>query len=333
MTLDDLRPPDDLADVPPATRTPKDSPASPSDGATAEPGASAAGSAKDSAAKSAKESTGPGLRSRFRATRTSAFRLATAHIDLARAELAEIVAQAKRVALLLATALGLVLFGTLVLVVGTSLFLGEWLFGSIGWGVLLGAELSLTGALVAVLVAVGIPASGLVRRLGPSVVIGLVVAVLAGLSLPNRLWDGLGAAAAPGLLPSSRPLVVGIAVGAVVGFLIGAVGALRGDRDPDEGGAGVGSRLVGAVGRGLASAVPGALLGALSAVSFSWRVAAALGTATAIGAWAAMSALLAYRIGIDPETFLRRFYPAQTIAATKETIEWVRERTPLGPKS
>ena len=329
MTLDDLRPPDDLADVPPATRTPKDSPASSSDGATVERGASAAGSAKDST----KGSAGPGLRTRVRAARASAFRLARAHIDLAKAELAEIVARAQRVALLLATALGLVLVGTLVLVVGTILFLGEWLFGSIGWGVVLGAELFLTGALVAVLVAVGSPASGLARRLGPSVVIGLVVAALAGLSLPNRLWDALGAAAAPALLPSSRPLVVGIAVGAGLGFLIGAVGALRGDRDPDEGGAGVGSRLGGAVGRGLATAVLGALLGALSAFSFSWRVAAALGLATTIGSWAALSALSAYRIGIDPEAFLRRFYPAQTIAATKETIEWVRERTPLGPKS
>ena len=197
---------------------------------------------------------------------------------------------------------------------------------------LLGAELSLTGALALVLVAVGVPAHGLVRRLGPSVALGLVVVVLAGLSLPNRLWDVLGAAMLPALLPSSRPLVVGMVVGAVLGFALGAVRALGGDRDAHGVRAGVGRTIVGAFGWGLAAAVLGALIGALSAVTFGWRVGAALGLATMIGVWAVLAALLAFRTGIDPAAFLRKFYPTQTIEATKETIEWVRERTPLGPQ-
>ena len=198
---------------------------------------------------------------------------------------------------------------------------------------LLGVELSLTGTLVLVLVALGIPASGPVRRLGPSVALGLVVVALAGLSLPNRLWDVLGAAALPALLPSSRPLVVGIAAGAVLGFVLGAVRALGGDRDAGGVRASVGRTIVGAFLRGLAAAALGALIGALSAVTFGWRVGAALGLATMMGVWAVLAALLAFRTGIDPAAFLRRFYPTQTIEATKETIEWVRERTPLGPKS
>jgi hypothetical protein len=39
------------------------------------------------------------------------------------------------------------------------------------------------------------------------------------------------------------------------------------------------------------------------------------------------------REGIDVEALRARFFPDETIATTKETIEWVRERTPLGPTS
>ena len=39
------------------------------------------------------------------------------------------------------------------------------------------------------------------------------------------------------------------------------------------------------------------------------------------------------RGGFDSDALKDRFWPAKTIEATKETIEWVRERTPLSPKS
>jgi hypothetical protein len=39
------------------------------------------------------------------------------------------------------------------------------------------------------------------------------------------------------------------------------------------------------------------------------------------------------REGIDGDALKARFWPDETITTTKETIEWVRERTPLGPRS
>ena len=43
--------------------------------------------------------------------------------------------------------------------------------------------------------------------------------------------------------------------------------------------------------------------------------------------------IAAFRNGIDTEALKNRFYPNVTIETTKETIEWVRAQTPLGPKS
>ena len=60
--------------------------------------------------------------------------------------------------------------------------------------------------------------------------------------------------------------------------------------------------------------------GALSAFAglVAWPIAAGFGVA---------------REGIDTEALKARFYPTKTIETTKETIEWVRARTPLGPRS
>ena len=57
------------------------------------------------------------------------------------------------------------------LVVGGSLFLGEWLLGSMGWGVLHGVLLFIAIAIACSLRAVGM--SG--RRIGVSLLLGIVV--------------------------------------------------------------------------------------------------------------------------------------------------------------
>ena len=36
------------------------------------------------------------------------------------------------------------------------------------------------------------------------------------------------------------------------------------------------------------------------------------------------------RTGIDVEALKRRFYPAQTIDTSKETLEWLQKRMPPG---
>lgn len=268
-----------------------------------------------------------GFRDQFASTWVAAFRLVHAHIELAKAELSEILGKAKRVAALLGVAFALVLLGAVVATVGTSLFIGQWLFGSIGWGVLLVTELALAGALGAVLIAVDVPVDRLVRRLLQATLIGVVVALIAGPHLPNRVWQALGAALVPGLDQAYRPLVVGLGAGAAFGGVIGLLAGFRMSR----GGTAAGTAGM-AIGVALLGALAGAAVGAFSAISFGWRIGIALGLVAAIGGWAGLASLEAYRGGIDPEAFLRRFYPSVTIETTKETIEWVRERTPLGPK-
>jgi hypothetical protein len=269
-----------------------------------------------------------GFRGQFRSTRAAVLRLVTAHVALARAELSEILDEARRVALLAGAALGLVLFAVILVTVGSSLFIGEWLFGSIGWGIVHVTELTLTGALVCVLVAVDVPKERLLARLVPAILVGVVVAVVAGLSLPNRLWEALGATIVPSLEPVNRPLIVGLGVGAGLGLVLGIVAGVRSSARGS-----LGATVAGALGWGVGAALGGAIVGACSAITFGSRVGIALGVATALGSWAGLSGLEARRIGADPEAFMRKFYPNRTIETTKETIEWVREQTPLGPKS
>ena len=94
----------------------------------------------------------------------------SAHIALARAEAGEIMGEIGRMAGLGALAFGLVFFAGLLLSIGGLLFLGEWIFGSIGWGVLLGALLLIDLAVVAVMVAIGVPG----RRLGIAFLLALL---------------------------------------------------------------------------------------------------------------------------------------------------------------
>ena len=63
------------------------------------------------------------------------------------------------------------------------------------------------------------------------------------------------------------------------------------------------------------------------------RVSIGLGLFVLFIAWPILAGLGVARTGIDTDALKSRFYPTQTIETTKETIEWVRERTPLGRKS
>ena len=79
--------------------------------------------------------------------------LVVAHIDLAKAEAAAIAGQVGRVIALGALAFILVVFAVFLFVIGVSLGIGEWVFGSMGWGVIHGVELFLSVAMAAVLLA------------------------------------------------------------------------------------------------------------------------------------------------------------------------------------
>jgi hypothetical protein len=79
--------------------------------------------------------------------------------------------------------------------------------------------------------------------------------------------------------------------------------------------------------------IVGLLLGLLASADPGPRVASAMGIAALLLFWPVVAAVMVLRHGIDTAKLKDRFVPDQTIATTKETIEWVREQMPLGPKS
>lgn len=263
----------------------------------------------------------PGIREQVGATLEAGKRLVRAHIALARAEASEIVDEVKRLVGFVLLALALLFIVGLLLALGLPLFLGEWLFGSLGWGVLLGAFLLLDLALVAVLVALGSSRGRLGFTFGLSAVIGIAVGLVLGLDLAHRGWTSLGEQVGPNLDPATRPLVIAVVALAVVGGILGLIAGLRG------GGRGT------AFGALLGGAILGALAGLISSTTIAPTVGAALGVWIGLIAWPILAGRSVMRTGIDTEALKQRFTPDQTIELTKETIEWARARTPLAPKS
>ncbi|MET0771673.1 MAG: hypothetical protein ABWZ82_01205, partial [Candidatus Limnocylindrales bacterium] len=80
----------------------------------------------------------PGVVDAMRRLRVGGQKLADAHIGLLKAELA-VAGRELGIAIGMALAIvALAVVAALLLVIGTSLFLGEWLFGSMAWGILHG---------------------------------------------------------------------------------------------------------------------------------------------------------------------------------------------------
>ena len=262
----------------------------------------------------------PGLREQVMATIAAVKRLARAHVALARAEAGEIVGEVKRLVGLVAAAVGLLLFMLLLLAIGGLLFLGEWLFGSIGWGVLLGSLLLVDLAAVFVLLAVGIAGSRLGRDFAVAVGLGLVAGVVLGFDLTHRGWTSLGDSIAGTTDPAIRTTAVAVVTLAVVGAVLGVIVRIR---------SGAGAAFGAAVG----GAVLGAIVGFVTAGSIAPQVGAALGVLVGLIAWPALSGWDAKRTGVDGDALKAKFSPDETISEAKETIEWVRARLPLAPKS
>ena len=199
------------------------------------------------------------------------------------------------------------------------LFTGEWLFGSIGWGLLLGTELLLAVAATAVVLALRLRGPGPAAGIGA--LAGAIAFVVFGASWFNRLFAWIGDSAGIGLDAAYRPLVVAIVVVGALGALAGLIAGARA--------LGAGGAVVGLAG-GL---VGGGLLGAFLADDFGWRVGAALGLAVAIAVYAGVLGGRVAAGGVDAEAIKLRFWPQQTIDTTRETIEWAKARNPLGPRS
>ena len=261
-----------------------------------------------------------GLRAQLGATFAAGKRLLRAHVDLAKAELADIVDEVKRMVALIGAAIGILVVAGFLFLIGGILFLGDWLFGSIGWGVLLGFLLLADVALVLVLLALDVKA----RRIGSALVVaavaGIVVGVLLALNLTNRGWTALGDQVAAAYNPDTRTVLLALGISAAV---LGVLGFLLQVRN------GFGA----AIGGLIAGAVVGALLGGLTVIEIPAQAGAAMGVLVALIAWPILAGRDVMRTGVDGEALARKFTPEATIGLTKETIEWVRARMPLVPKS
>ncbi len=259
-----------------------------------------------------------GLRDQLNATIGAGRRLLNAHLDLAKAEAGEIAGEVGRLVGLVALALGLLFMVGIMLTIGLMLFLGEWLFGSIGWGVLLGTLLLIDVAIVAVLLAVAVSGQRLAAAFGTAAVIGIAAGLVLGLDLSHRGWDAIAAQVLPNIVAEERVRNVAVVGLAAVGGVLGVLAGLR---------------RGGAWGGLIFGAIVGAIVGLVSSAAIAPTIGAAIGVLVGLIAWPTLAGLGVMRTGIDSEALKQRFVPDQTIELTKETIEWVRARTPLAPKS
>ena len=259
-----------------------------------------------------------GIRAQIGATIEAGKRLINAHINLAKAEAADIAGNVGRMVGLFAAAFVMVLFVGMLFLVGGLLFLGEWLFGSIGWGVLLGSLLLLDIALSCVLMALDVSAKRVGASFGVGAIIGIVVGVVMAFDLTHRGWTSLGDSVAAQFDPNTRAVLLAMGITAAALAVLGLLWGLR------SGGAG---------GKVFAGAVSGLLFGGLTVISIPGTVGAAFGVLVALIAWPVLAGRDLLRTGIDGDALKKKFTPEATIELTKETIEWVRARTPLVPKS
>ena len=241
-----------------------------------------------------------------------------AHVELAKAEAGEILDEIKRIAILFTVALLALLIALLIVAIGTALFLGEVLFGSIGWGLIHAPLFYMAVAIALIRYGLGVGVRAILVDLVVAALIGLVITIGLVGDLGTALWGAVAEQAVPGLDPVvGRILVASAAIG-VLGALVAAI--VRGIRG--------GGRA--AVNGFVAGLVIGAVIGLTMAIGLELRVAAAIGVTVALAGWSALMGYRVQREGIDTDAFMARFIPQKTMDTTRETMEWVRSRTPLG---
>jgi hypothetical protein len=188
--------------------------------------------------------------------------------------------------------------------------------------VLLGTLLLLDLAAIAVLLALDVKGSRIGTSFGIAAVIGIAVGLVLGFDLPHRGWEALGAAVAPTIDPAERTRNIAVGVMAGILALLGLVAALRSS-------AGIGGKVTIII----VLALLGAAIGWITSATVAAQVGAALGVLVALLAWPVLAGLDLRSRGIDGEALKNKFMPSESIELGKETIEWVRARTPLAPKS
>ncbi len=263
-----------------------------------------------------------GLRDQLGRLLAAARRLVAAHLALARAEAAAIADELRRAAALAGLVVALLLFGAALVAFGLVLFLGEWLFGSMGWGVAIGALGAVGGAGAAALGILRVPGARLWRTAGLGLLAGLGVGFALGFGWLHAAWTDLGAGVLGGLDPAWRTIVAaaggGIVAGAGLGLVLGA---------------GLGRSGTAAGGGAVVGAIGGLVVGPLTAIDYDPSPAAGAAVTVGLLVWIGAMAVDVWRRGVDLEALRARYWPTETIETTKETIEWIREQQPLGRKS
>ena len=251
------------------------------------------------------------LLDQFANTRESFMRLLQAHIALLRSEFDDILGELKVLGTQAGIALGIALMTAILLWVGGFLFLGEWLFGSIGWGFAHGLLLGV-GVIVALALAiVGARARYSVMSFVVAIIITIAVALLCGANVAYTA----AADVAPGLSgPLGAPGVVALLGGIIVGALL----------------FGVMLAFVGGVRGALGGLFLGAFLGALAGwliagAPWTWPPAVGFGILVGLVAWPILNVIFSFP-SLDPEERFARLYPRQSIEAANETRAWLEEQ-------
>jgi hypothetical protein len=271
----------------------------------------------------------PGVGEAIGGVRAAFIRMLDAHVALLRAELGIAGKEIGVIAGLAFGALFIAILALILLYVGSFLFFGELLFGSMGWGIIHG---TLLAAAFIGFVAVNL-AGGEVERYGLGFAIGLVAAILlAALLLSNvgntggeSLRDWLEATFVTEDLPFGEAWLVTLS-GLVIGGLIGLVVALIvGWRYEVRG-----SQLTGLAVAGL---VVGAFVGAVWTSTRYDAPDGVLGLAITVGllTWIIAGLALAAQRGFDPEARYANIIPRETLAAFEKTRdfltgEWERQK-------
>ena len=256
--------------------------------------------------------------------RAAFMRMIDAHITLLRAELA---ITGKELGVIIGLALGAFAIAVLALIllyVGSFLFFGELLFGSMGWGIIHG---TLIAAAFIGFVVINL-AGGRMDRYGWGAAIGVVVAVFVAALLLSNVGNSGGEAVRDWLndtfvtedLPFGDAWLVtlgGLLIGGLIGLVVAAILGWRSELR--------GRELI------TVSIVGFVLGGFVGAIWFSTRYAApdgVLGLAITIGllTWIIAGVVLAARAGFDPEARYANLIPRESIAAFERTREFMTEQ-------
>jgi hypothetical protein len=256
--------------------------------------------------------------------RAAFMRLIDAHVTLLRAELGIAGRELGIIIGLAAAAFVLAVFVAMLLYVGTFLFMGEWLFGSMGWGIIHGTLL--TGAIIAA-IAIEL-AGGSVRAYALGAVAGVVVALLTTALLLSNVgneaaeWgarlaqDSVASDELP-MGPEWVPTLVGLVVGAIAGAIAALVVVWRLGRDAVP--------PVALLGAGI---VAGGFVGAIYASTRYQAPDGVVGLAIILGllTWLIAGIVLAARKGFDTEERYARLVPRESIAAFAQTKDFILEQ-------